>query len=306
MYQNYDDIYKNLINFLSLEDIKVNEPMFKHTTFRTGGVCDIMIFPNSEFEFLNVMKEIIKFNIPYFILGMGSNIIVRDKGIRGIVINLLKLNKVQVIDNVISASSGAMLHSISDKACENSLEGFSFACGIPGTIGGAIMMNAGAYGGEISQVVKRVKVMDSLGNVFDIYENDLDFSYRSSVVMKKKYIVIDCDIVLSYGKEEDIRKSIEELTFKRKSKQPLEYASAGSIFKRPEGYFVGKMVEEVGMRGYVHKNVMVSQKHCGFIVSKAEKVSASEILELIDIVKKKVYDKFNVELTLEVKIVGEE
>lgn len=304
---NYEELILNLKNILKNDDIKLNELMRNHTTFKIGGPCDIMIFPNNELEFVNSIREIIKFNIPYFILGLGSNLIVKDGGIRGVVINLTKFNNISVKDNIINAKSGAKLCDISNKAYENSLTGFEFACGIPGTIGGGVNMNAGAYGGELSFVINRVKVIDSNGEVFYISKDEMDFSYRSTKIMKNNYVMIECDIELKKGNKEEIKKVIDDLTNRRESKQPLEFPSAGSIFKRPEGYYAGKLIEDSGLRGYVHKNVMISDKHCGFIVSiEPNKVKASEVLELIQIIRDKVYKKFNVNLEMEVKVVGED
>ncbi len=304
---NFEKLIPNLKKFLKDEDIKLNELMKNHTTFKIGGPCDVMIFPNNELEFINSVREIIKLNIPYFILGLGSNLIVKDGGIRGVVINLTKFNDINIKDNIINAKSGARLCDISNKAYENSLTGFEFACGIPGTIGGGVNMNAGAYGGELSYVISRVKVIDNTGKVFYISKDEMEFSYRSTKIMKNKYVMIECDIELKKGNKEEIKKVIDDLTNKRESKQPLEFPSAGSIFKRPEGYYAGKLIEDSGLRGYVHKNVMISNKHCGFIVNiEPEKVKASEVLELIQIVRDRVYKKFNINLEMEVKVVGED
>lgn len=306
MYGNYKVLLEQLKFILCSENIKIDESMKKYTTFKLGGVCDIMIFPSSEEELIESMKCIIKNKVPYFVLGRGSNLIVKDKGIRGVVVNLTKLNRVIIEKNIIKAESGANLSNVSIVAKDNSLRGFSFACGIPGTIGGAVNMNAGAYGGEMSQVVIGVKVIDLNGEVFYIPKEEIEFGYRRTTIMEKKYIVIRCDISLEYGNKEEIHDEMKDLMYKRKMKQPIEYPSAGSTFKRPKGYFAAKLIEDCGFRGYTHKNVMVSEKHCGFIVTRNENATASEVLELIDIVKNRVYDKFNVMLDMEVRIIGED
>lgn len=301
--------YKNLLDclkkILNNGNIKINELMENHTTFKLGGPCDIMVFPESEGELISIMEEIITRKVPYFILGLGSNLIVKDGGIRGVVINLTKFNKINVRGNVISAEAGARLCDISDIAYESSLTGFEFFCGIPGTVGGAVTMNAGAYGGEISHVIQKIKVMDCSGKIFDITRDEIDFGYRSTVVMKNKYVILECDMILNFGNKVEVRDRINDFTLRRSSKQPLDYPSAGSIFKRPQGYFAGKLVEDSGLRGYIYKGAMVSEKHCGFILNISH-AKSSEILELIEIIKDRVYNKFKVNLELEVKVVGED
>ena len=306
MYSDYKILLERLKFILSSEKIRMDELMKKHTTFKLGGICDIMIFPSTEEELIESIKCIIKNKVPYFILGCGSNILVKDKGIRGVVVNLTKFNKIVVENNIIRAQSGSSLSDIATIAKDNSLSGFAFACGIPGSFGGAIYMNAGAYGGEMSNIVLGVRVIDLNGEVFYISRENMEFGYRTTTIMKNKYLVISCDISLKRGRKEEIYDEMKELMYKRKLKQPIEYPSAGSIFKRPEGYFAGKLIDDCGLRGYIHKNVMVSEKHCGFIVTRNENATTSEVLELINIVKDKVYNKFNVILEMEVKVVGED
>ena len=305
MQVKYGQLLYNLKKVLSNENIKLNEKLSEYTTFKVGGPCDIMVFPESELEFATVIKESINSNVPYFILGLGSNLIIKEGGIRGIVINMTKFNNIYVDGKTITAEAGAKLCDVSKVACHNSLYGFEFACGIPGTVGGAVSMNAGAYGGEMSEVIESIKVIDTNGEVLELSKDEIDFGYRKTVIFRMNYVVISCKISLEVGDKNNISSAIEDFTYKRNSKQPLEYPSAGSIFKRPEGYFTGKLIEDCGLRGYIHKNVMISNKHCGFIVSRGN-TNANEILELIDIIKQKVHDKFSVELELEVKIVGED
>lgn len=291
--------------FLKDENIKLNEFLRKHTTFKVGGPCDIMVFPEDEQELINVMKEIFALKIPYFILGLGSNIIVKDGGIKGVVVNLTRFSNIFVSGNIIRAEAGARLCDISQIAYENSLTGFEYFCGIPGTIGGSVTMNAGAYGGEMSHVIKRVKVIDCEGEIFYIDKEKMEFNYRSTLIMSNKYIVISCDIILSIGDKVKINEKISDFTSRRNLKQPLEYPSAGSIFKRPQGYFAGKLIEDSGLRGYVYNDAMVSEKHCGFILNRSC-AKSRDILDLIEIVRCKVYENFKVNLELEVKIVGED
>lgn len=305
MYYNYEGLLDCFRKFLKSENIKINEFMKKHTTFEVGGPCDIMVFPESEQEIIYIMREIFAQKVPYFILGLGSNIIVKDGGIKGVVVNLIRFNKMFVNKNIISAEAGSKLCDISEIAYENSLTGFEYFCGIPGTIGGSVTMNAGAYGSEMSYVIKRIKVIDCEGKIFYIDNKDMEFEYRSTLVMKKKYIVISCDIILQFGDKIKIKEKISDFTLRRNLKQPLEYPSAGSIFKRPQGYFAGKLIEDSGMRGYIYNNAMVSEKHCGFILNMSC-AKSKDILDLIDIVKRKVYENFKVNLELEVKIVGED
>lgn len=306
MYSNYEILLEQLKFILCSEKIRIDESMKKHTTFKLGGICDIMIFPSTEVELIESMKCIIKNKAPYFVLGRGSNLLVKDKGIRGVVVNLTKFNRIVVDDNIIRAQSGSTLLDIATVAKDNSLSGFAFACGIPGTIGGAVNMNAGAYGGEMSHIVLGVKVIDLNGEVLYISKENIEFGYRTTTIMKNRYLIISCDISLREGNKEEIYYEMKELMQKRKLKQPIEYPSAGSTFKRPDGYFAGKLIEDCGLRGYIHKNVMVSEKHCGFIVTRNENATTSEVLELINIVKDRVYNKFNVILEMEVRVVGED
>lgn len=305
MHYNYKILLDYFRKFLKNDNVKVNEPMKRHTTFKVGGPCDIMVFPESEQEFINIMKEVFVKKVPYFILGLGSNIIVKDGGIKGVVVNLTKFNNIFISENIIKAEAGARLCDISEVAYENSLTGFEYFCGIPGTIGGSVTMNAGAYGGEISNVIRKVKVMDCEGKIFYVDKEEMEFNYRSALIIRNKYIVLSCDIILNIGDKIKIKEKISDFTFRRNLKQPLEYPSAGSIFKRPQGYFAGKLIEDSGLKGYIYNGAMVSEKHCGFILNRFC-AKSSDVLELINIVRCEVYEKFKVNLELEVKIVGED
>ncbi|MBE6047726.1 MAG: UDP-N-acetylmuramate dehydrogenase, partial [Clostridium sp.] len=229
----------------------------------------------------------------------------KDGGMRGVVIALTKLNKIQSKGNFIKADAGVLLKDVSDKAVENSLTGFEFACGIPGSVGGAVFMNAGAYGGEIKNVILEAEVMDNEGNIIVLSKDELELGYRTSKVMKENLIVISAIFQLELGEKEVIESRVEELTRKREEKQPLEYPSAGSTFKRPEGYFAGKLIQDAGLKGYSIGGAAVSEKHSGFVINK-NGATAKDILDLIKYVQQEVYKQFGVELHTEVRILGED
>ncbi len=243
--------------------------------------------------------------MPYYILGNGSNLLVSDKGYRGVIIQVFKsMNKIRADGNCIHAQAGALLSAIAARALEKSLKGFEFASGIPGTLGGACVMNAGAYGGEMKQVLKQVTVLDSEGNILAIPSEDLEMGYRTSIIAKEGHIVLEAVIELEEGNEEEIRSLMEELKNKRVEKQPLEYPSAGSTFKRPEGYFAGKLIQDSGLRGFSVGGAQVSEKHCGFVINK-DHATAADIAELMRRVSQCVEEKFGVALEPEVKRLGE-
>jgi UDP-N-acetylmuramate dehydrogenase len=239
-------------------------------------------------------------------MGNGSNLLVRDGGIRGVV---LKINdgfdQIWIEGAIVRAQAGALLTAVSKSALRESLQGLEFASGIPGTIGGAISMNAGAYGGEMKDVVAQVRAMDKDGNVILLSGEEMEFAYRNSRVKKDDLIVLDVTMELTSGDYSVIDERIKELTFQRTSKQPLELPSAGSTFKRPEGYFAGKLIEDSGLRGLRHGDAQVSEKHCGFVVNRGSS-TCKEVMELIEVIRKTVRDKFGVELEMEIKLAGEE
>lgn len=290
---------------LGSDNVYRNEPMKRHTTFRIGGPADYYLCPHSAKEIQKVVEICREEKLPYFILGNGSNLLVSDQGYRGVVIQLWKnVSDIQVEGCLIHAKAGASLAKIAAEALEEGLTGMEFAAGIPGTLGGAVVMNAGAYGGEMKDILKEVLVMDQQGRIFTLEKKDLKLGYRTSAVKEKGYIVLAAVLELRPGDREEIRKLMEDLKQKRVEKQPLDLPSAGSTFKRPEGYFAGKLIMDAGLRGFSVGGAQVSEKHCGFIVNTGG-ASASDVLTLIREVQKRVREKFGVELETEVKFLGE-
>ena len=290
---------------LGSDNVYRNEPMKRHTTFRIGGPADYYLCPHSAKEIQKVVEICREEKLPYFILGNGSNLLVSDQGYRGVVIQLWKnVSDIRVEGCLIHAKAGASLAKIASEALEEGLTGMEFAAGIPGTLGGAVVMNAGAYGGEMKDILKEVLVMDQQGRIFTLEKKDLKLGYRTSAVKEKGYIVLAAVLELRPGDREEIRKLMEDLKQKRVEKQPLDLPSAGSTFKRPEGYFAGKLIMDAGLRGFSVGGAQVSEKHCGFIVNTGG-ASASDVLTLIREVQKRVREKFGVELETEVKFLGE-
>ena len=303
---NKEFIYNSLLNILNKEDILIDEPMSKHISFRVGGPADILVKPSSEDQIKDILTFAKKENIPYLIIGNGSNLLVRDGGIRGIVIKIAEnFNDFSIEGTTVTAQSGAMLSFMGKAIMRNDLTGFEFAAGIPGTLGGAIAMNAGAYGGEMKDIVKSVRLIDSQGNIVELSNEEMQFAYRKSILSKEEYIVLSAVMELKEGNYEEIRDIMKDLTNKRVTKQPLNLPSAGSTFKRPEGYFAAKLIEDCGLKGLTLRGAQVSDKHCGFVVNLGG-AQAKDILDLIYVVKSTVYSKFGVMLEEEVKILGEE
>lgn len=299
----YMEFYKLLGEFYNEEDITVDSPMSEHIYFRVGGPADILVTPVNEEQVVNTLKLCREYNVPYFILGNGSNILVKDGGISGVVIKFNKLNKITTEGNCVTAQSGALLKDVSKAALENNLRGFEFACGIPGSIGGAVFMNAGAYDGEMAYVIKSARVIDENCNIKNLTKEELELGYRSSIVMKKGYVVIEATVELESGEYASIKDKIDDLTDRRESKQPLEYPSAGSTFKRPEGYFAGKLIQDSGLKGFSIGGAAVSEKHSGFVINKGG-ATAKDVLDVIAHVQKTVKENFDVELHTEVRIIG--
>lgn len=298
--------YKDLFEKIYLEDeIMINEDMKNHIYFKVGGPADIFLTPKSIEQLSETVKICKQNNIPYLIIGNGSNLLVKDGGIRGVVIALTKLDKLQSKGNFIKAEAGVLLKDVSDRAVENSLTGFEFASGIPGSVGGAVFMNAGAYDGEIKNVILEAEVLDEEGNVIVLNRDELELGYRTSRVMKDNLVVLSAIFQLELGEKEAIQSRVDELTAKREEKQPLEYPSAGSTFKRPEGYFAGKLIQDAGLKGYSVGGAAVSEKHSGFVINKGG-ATAKDILELIKYIQDEVYKQFGVELHTEVRILGED
>lgn len=299
------DKYKGLEEILSQDSIKYNEPMKKHTTMRVGGPCDCMVEPSSIEEIQKILEYARKNNIKYYVIGNGSNLLVKDEGVHALIIKIAnKFSGVEVNGERIKAYSGCSVPKLSQIAKENSLSGLEFACGIPGSVGGGIRMNAGAYGSEMVNVVEKVGFLDENGKLNEIDGKDAHFTYRHSMFVENpKYIVVYAIYKLQKGNKDEISKIMEENMNFRKQKQPIEYPNFGSVFKRPEGYFVGKLVDECGLKGYKIGGAQVSTKHSGFMVN-IEDATCKDVLDLIEYVKKKVYEKFNVKLQEEVVILG--
>ena len=303
---NKQFIYKELLNILDEENIKVDEPMKKHISFKVGGPADFLVKPKTEEELRNVVEFAKKENVPFIVIGNGSNLLVKDGGIRGIVIELSdNFNNYEIDGNIIKAQSGALLAIIGRNAMKNSLTGFEFAAGIPGTLGGALAMNAGAYGGEMKQVVKTVRLMDRDGNIFELSNEEMKFEYRRSLLTTKDYIVLSAVIELQPGNVEEIKEIMADYSNRRSTKQPLNFPSAGSTFKRPEGHFAAKLIDDCGLRGLNLRGAQVSDKHCGFVINSGG-ATAKDILDLMFIVKSTVTAKFGIMLEEEVKILGED
>lgn len=298
--------YKELFKELYKDDnIIVNAEMKNYVHFKVGGPADVLLIPERKDQVIKSIEICRKNNIPFYVVGNGSNLLVKDGGIRGVVLHLKELKNITVSNNILEAECGAMLKDISKKAQDNSLTGLEFSCGIPGTVGGAVFMNAGAYDGEISQVIESAEVIDSDGNVINLSKEELELGYRSSIVMKKGYVVLSAKFKLKEGKLEKIKEVVDDLTFKRESKQPLEYPSAGSTFKRPKGYFAGKLIQDAGLKGYTIGGAAVSEKHSGFVINK-NNATAKDILDLIKHIQNEVKKQFNVDLHPEVRIIGED
>lgn len=297
--------YKDIFSKVDVGEVLYDEPMKNHTTFKIGGPCDVLVMPNTIEQILNVLNLVKENDLAYMIIGNGSNLLVSDEGIRKVIVKLHKnFSKITLKGNKITSQAGATLKEIADFALENKLQGFEFASGIPGDLGGAVTMNAGAYGGEMKDVLESVKVIDQDLNVLDIDAKDMSLRYRNSRVQDEGLIVLEAVINLSEGDYDKIKEYQDELTFKRESKQPLEYPSAGSTFKRPEGYYAGKLIDDCDLRGYRYKDAMVSEKHCGFVINAGD-ANCEQVLYVINHVKEVVFEKFGVNLEPEVRIIGE-
>ncbi len=300
--------FKNrLAKFLKPEQFIFDAPMSEHTTFKIGGAADILIFPSSSEEVSEVLKLVNEFKMPVFLLGNGSNVLVRDKGIRGAVIKFSGefFGKIGAEGNKIFVQSGAKLKDVSNFAAEKSLTGLEFATGIPGSIGGAIFMNAGAYDGEIKNVAGKVKAVTLTGEFVEFSGESLDLDYRHSVFQDNGCAICEVELNLSPGNIDEIKNKMADFTERRESKQPLNFPSAGSTFKRPRGYFAGTLIDKTGLKGLKVGGAMVSEKHAGFVVNSGN-ATAADVLNLIEEVKRRVFEAHGVTLTPEVRIIGEE
>ncbi|WP_113930670.1 UDP-N-acetylmuramate dehydrogenase [Bacillus sp. P14.5] len=298
-------IHDKLLQVVKTENIKVDEMLRDHLYTKLGGKADFFITPTTYEEIQNVVKLSNEENIPFTLLGNGSNLIIKDGGIRGIVINLKHLDDISTDGEVLVAQSGARIIDASRRALAESLSGLEFACGIPGTVGGALYMNAGAYGGEIKDVLDYAYVVDKEGNLVKRLASELDLDYRTSNIPDNGDIVLEATFKLKPAEYQEIKAVMDDLTYKRESKQPLEFPSCGSVFKRPPGYFAGKLIQDSQLQGTNIGGAEVSTKHAGFIVNK-DNATARDYISLIEHVQKTVKEKFDVELEREVRIIGED
>jgi UDP-N-acetylmuramate dehydrogenase len=301
-----NEVYHKLKEKIQIEHILQQEMMGDHTSFKIGGPADIMVLPTTIEEVQHALLVCRESRVPYYVIGNGSNLLVRDKGIRGVVIKIAENFSDVVIDGTrIKAQAGILLSVLAKKIMRESLEGFEFASGIPGTLGGAVSMNAGAYGGEMKDVVIGASVLDHDCKVAYLDREQLAFEYRNSLVQKEGFIVMEVDIALEKGDVERIKEITADITMKRTTKQPLHLPSAGSTFKRPPGHFAGKLIEDAGLKGVRVGDAQVSELHSGFVVNVGH-ATAADVIHLIKLIQKVVRDQFEVELHPEVRIVGEE
>lgn len=298
-------MYEFIENIIPKERIFFEEPMSRHTTFRVGGAAECMILIEQEDELLKLIPYLNQIEEDYFILGNGSNLLVGDKGYRGVIIKLGEgMDRIMVDGERILVQAGALLSKTAAVARDAELSGMEFAAGIPGSIGGGVVMNAGAYDGEMKQITESVKVMDKEGNILVLDNDTMEFGYRTSIIKNRPFIVLEVVLRMRAGKKDEIQAKMNELMAKRQSRQPLNYPSAGSTFKRPEGYFAGKLIMDAGMRGYRIGDAQVSEKHCGFIVNIGN-ASAADVREVIEEVQEKVKERFHVRLEPEIIFLGD-
>ena len=286
------------------EDILTEEPMSRHTTFRIGGEAACFIRISSEEQLRKLIPYFENVGVEYFVLGKGSNLLVGDKGYPGVILQISDAcQQIEAEENRLQVQAGAALSKVALFAMERGLEGLEFAAGIPGTVGGGVVMNAGAYGGEMKQVVESVRVLSSEGEILTLDNDTMEFGYRTSIIRNRNFIVLSVTFRLREGNREEIRARIEDFQKRRIEKQPLNYPSAGSTFKRPEGYFAGKLIMDAGLRGFQIGDARVSDKHCGFVVN-VGKATARDVTDVIEEVQEKVRERFGVSLEREVIYLG--
>lgn len=301
---------EQLYQRIAEEKIHKDELLSKHTTFKIGGPADYFIIPSDKEELQSVLLLCKEYQMPYYIIGNGSNLLVGDKGYRGVIIQLYKNYQSITLEETeenrvrFTASAGVLLSALASEIAKQSCTGFEFASGIPGTLGGAVTMNAGAYGGEIKDCIEQAVLLDENGTVHTLKKEQLELGYRSSIIQKKSYIVLEASFIFSKGNQTEIYEKMKELNEKRRDKQPLEYPSAGSTFKRPEGYFAGKLIMDAGLKGYRIGDACVSEKHCGFVINTGA-ATAADVRTLMQEVDKIVYEKNGVHLEPEVRMIGE-
>ena len=291
-------------NILGRENVLAEEPMSRHTTFKIGGNAEWFLMPKTKEQLLKTLEIVYGMELPSFILGNGSNLLVGDSGIRGAVICLKNMDAIEVCGDEIYAQAGAILSRVSTVAANAALAGPEFSSGIPGSVGGAVFMNAGAYDHEMKEIIKSVEYMDMQGNFFEIPAEECEFGYRTSKFAGGDYIILGCTLKLKPGNVDEIKAKIADYTQRRVSKQPIEKPSAGSTFKRPTGYFAGTLIEQAGLKGYSIGGAQVSEKHAGFVINTGG-ATAEDVLNLIEHIKKTVFEKFGVMLEPEVKMIGE-
>lgn len=301
-----DHFFRELNRILPINQIKQKELLKNHTSLHIGGEADYLVTPAGADEIKNVISLCKQENIPFYIMGNGSNLLVSDKGYRGLIIKLGEdFSSISVKEEgYVTAQAGVLLSKLANVVARGGLTGFEFAAGIPGTLGGAVTMNAGAYGGEMKQCITGAKVMDEEGNIHILNKDDLELEYRSSILQKKNYILLEAEMKLAIGNVQEIMEKIHQFNSLRREKQPLDQYSAGSTFKRPQGYFAGKLISDAGLRGYQVGDAAVSEKHCGFVINKGN-ATAKDFLAVITDVSDKVKDKFGILLEPEIKYLGE-
>ncbi len=298
-------VVEALERFVQAENIHIQEPMAAHTTFRVGGPADCLVEIENEEQLKKVQHYLSQLEIPFTILGNGSNTLVGDKGYRGVILQINnRMNRILVEGNRIVAQAGALLSQVAKAAYEHGLTGMEFASGIPGTVGGAVVMNAGAYDGEMKQIVTKVTVLNQESETMELEKETMEFGYRTSILRNQPFVVTEVTFRLEQGDKEAIRTRMDELAAMRREKQPLEYPSAGSTFKRPEGHFAGKLIMDAGLRGFQIGGAKVSDKHCGFVINEGG-ATAKDILQVIREVQACVKEKFGVDLETEVLFLGD-
>ncbi|KMT21071.1 UDP-N-acetylmuramate dehydrogenase [Clostridium cylindrosporum] len=302
---NINEFKVELEKRLNKDIVKYEEPLKHHTSFKLGGPCSALISPTTKDEVVVLIKLCREFKVPFFILGNGSNLIVKDGGFKGIIIQLTSLKNISLDNKKITVESGATLAMTANFALKNCLKGMEFASGIPGTVGGAITMNAGAYGGEIKDIIESAKVVTLDGDIIELTKDELDLSYRSSVIQRNNYIVLEATFSLEDGEKEEIKALMDDFNGRRRDKQPLNYPSAGSTFKRPPGHFAGKLIEDAGLKGFGIGGAKVSEKHAGFVIN-YDNASANDVIALISKVQEKINEEYGILLETEVKIIGED
>ena len=305
-----EDFYQKLKGILQENQILIEEPLAKHTTFQIGGPAQFVVLPETVSQVAATVKLCKVENMPFYVLGNGSNLLVSDKGYDGTVVKLGKafcevtFKKIEENNYSVQAQAGVLLSKLANEIAEYGLKGFEFAAGIPGTLGGAVTMNAGAYGGEMNHSIAGATVLDQAGNIIKLNKEELKLGYRKSIIQDNNYIVLDATFSFVPGNKDEIKDRINDLNARRREKQPLEYPSAGSTFKRPEGHFAGKLIMDAGLSGYLVGNAQVSEKHCGFVINKGG-ATAIEVRTLISEVIQIVYNKYGVILEPEVKLLGD-